>query len=362
MTNNSPSNKQNEFAQAVGEAAATAAAVTQCVGDTAVKTGQMAVEATTQAMHNLLEKTTAETGQTLAAIADIPLLKWVSDKFGAGWLKVMLGKVDVSKATARVKELQAQYPSETPAEIAHRLMVKKSVRGAGVGLATNIIPPIAAALLAVDLAATTQLQAELVYEIAAVYGLDLEDPARRGEVLAIFGLSLGSSGVVKTGLSFAEIIPGIGAMLGASTNAVMLYGLGFAACRYYEAKNKSATEKIDLAAIEAASEDYWQTAVAQRVIMDQILVHMVLASYPNESWSNIKAELQAATMTPEAIEAVASHLEKPEPLDSLIEQLDPNLALPLLARCNSIAHSNGELNEQESRIINALAQKASATK
>lgn len=117
-------------------------------------------------------------------------------------------------------------------------MVNKAIQAGGIGLATNILPPIAAALFAVDLATVVRLQAEMVYEIAAAYGLDLEDPARRGEVIALFGLSLGS-GTLKTGLSFLEIIPGFGAILGASTNAVMLYGLGYVTCRFYETKQFS---------------------------------------------------------------------------------------------------------------------------
>jgi len=48
---------------------------------------------------------------------------------------------------------------------------------AGGGLASSILPGVALALLAVDLAATTQLQSEMVYQIAVAYGLD-KDPAQ----------------------------------------------------------------------------------------------------------------------------------------------------------------------------------------
>jgi uncharacterized protein (DUF697 family) len=182
-----------------------------------------------------LEELTANTGKALAALADNPLLRSVSKVLGKDWLLALLGLVNLENARKATSDWQRRYPLETPAEISHRIMVDKAIKAGGVGLATNILPPIAAALFAIDLAALVRLQAEMVYEIAAAYGLDLEDSARRGEVIALFALSLGS-GTLKTGLSFLEIIPGFGAILGASTNAVMLYGLGYLTCQFYEQK------------------------------------------------------------------------------------------------------------------------------
>ncbi|MEM9807751.1 MAG: hypothetical protein AAF959_20995 [Cyanobacteria bacterium P01_D01_bin.56] len=68
------------------------------------------------------------------------------------------------------------------------------------GLATNIIPSEVVALFAVDLSAASKLQADMIFRISAAYGFDLEHPARRGEALAVFVLSLGSGSLFKTGL------------------------------------------------------------------------------------------------------------------------------------------------------------------
>ena len=53
----------------------------------------------------------------------------------------------------------------------------------------------------------------------------LKQPTQRakGEALTIFALSLGVSTAVKTGLSAVELIPLIGAAVGASSNAGILY-------------------------------------------------------------------------------------------------------------------------------------------
>jgi uncharacterized protein (DUF697 family) len=50
---------------------------------------------------------------------------------------------------------------------------------------------------------------------------------------------MGGSGVLKGGLSFVELIPVIGAVVGASSNATLIYSLGYIACRFYEAKRHS---------------------------------------------------------------------------------------------------------------------------
>ena len=183
----------------------------------------------------LLEETTVFTGQTLEQIASNSMLKTVDSTIGLDWLMTFLGTANIDKIEATVNRVKQKYPEETSNQIAHRLIVQKTLEGSRLGLITNIIPPVAALCLGIELIATIKLQTDMVYEIAAAYGLDLNDPARRGEVLGIFGLSLGAD-ILKTGLTIVEIVPGIGAVVGASTNAAMLYVLGQTACLFYEGK------------------------------------------------------------------------------------------------------------------------------
>jgi uncharacterized protein (DUF697 family) len=115
----------------------------------------------------------------------------------------------------------------------------------------------------------------MIYQIACAYGLSLKDPARKGEVLAIFGLALGGNSAIRAGLGFVRNVPVAGAVIGASSNFVLLYTLGYAACRFYEAKLNPLSSQENLQASLAESEKYLQSAIAQEVIMDQILVHIV---------------------------------------------------------------------------------------
>ncbi|MBD2308987.1 hypothetical protein H6G17_26335 [Chroococcidiopsis sp. FACHB-1243] len=82
------------------------------------------------------------------------------------WLFGMTNQVDVEKAKATVRALQQQYPNELPSEIVHRLMSRKALDAGKMGFMSSLIPGLAVALLAIDLAATTALQSELVYEIS----------------------------------------------------------------------------------------------------------------------------------------------------------------------------------------------------
>ncbi len=302
----------------------------------------------TSQTQNILEQTTKSTGKTLEWIAENPLIKTVDNTLGLDWLIGFLGKVDTAKIRATVDKMRSQYPDATPNEIAHRLIVRKTWEAGRLGLATNIIPPIAALFLGIELIATTKLQGELVYEIAATYNLDLEDPARRGEVLAIFGLSLGAD-VFKTGLTVVEIIPGIGALVGASTNAAMLYVLGQTACRFYQGK---ISNREDLLMPEETDRD-WQKAVNQCQIMDRILAHMVKVSYPDEDWAEILPNVKQ--ISPSSMAVIAENLNQPQDITLLLKELTSEFAPLTLKRCYDIAMSNGNITLAEQEILSQMA-------
>lgn len=216
------------------------------------------------------------------------------------------------------------------------------------------------ALLAIDLAATTALQTELVYEIAAAYGLDLHDPARKGEVLAIFGLALSGGNAVKAGLGFLRNVPLAGTLIGASTNATVLYSVGYAASRYYEAKlNEDLAEPTteSLQQIQQQSEEYLNVAIAQQTVMDQILAHMILASHPNQTWENILPELKTMQFEPNSLKTIEANLHTPQPLDALLQRLDCDFAVPLFAQCQQLAQRDRIVSDEEKKILDAVAGK-----
>ena len=189
-----------------------------------------------------LEPATATVGSVVGPIANLPFVRYMTVLPGMKWLMAAIGQVNVQEVRSQVDDLRQQYPLETKRALAQRVMAETAVKAAGVGLATNFIPPVALALTLVDIGAIAALQANMIYRIATIYGYSPTDHDRRGEVLAIWLLSSTAGGMVKSGLSVAELIPGLGAVLGVASNATVLYSVGYFACRYYETKRSAPTE------------------------------------------------------------------------------------------------------------------------
>jgi uncharacterized protein (DUF697 family) len=333
------------------------AQTSKAVLDTVVEVG----EATTKQTHKLIEEITQTTGQIVNCLSENWLIRKLSGVLNLNWLIAATDVVDLEKAEAAVNKLKQKYPNESPSQIAHRIMVEKATQSATVGLATSILPGIAVALLAIDLTATTKLQSEMLYQIASVYGLDLKEPARKGEILAIFGLALGGGRLLKAaGLGLLRNVPLAGAAIAASSNATIIYSLGYAACRFYEAKLDESTSlgsPETLATLKAESEKYLESAIAQEAIMDQILVHMILASHPDKTLSEILPELQAVKLSPTSLDAIAQNIKSPKSLDVLLNQLNRDFAIPLLAQCEKIAQLDNKITPHEQEIIAAIAKK-----
>lgn len=355
-SNQQPDAKSNDFLAPVTE-----------TGEAIAKTGQAIVgsifwlgEAATKQALQWLEQGTHNAGHAVTMVGNFPLVRRFAGVLKLDWLLGLNDQVDLAKAEAEVKKLQQQYPHESPSEIAHRIMVQKAVQAGGIGFASSMLPGFAAALLAIDLAATTVVQSEMVYQIAAAYGMDLQDSARKGEVLGIFGLALGGRNAVKAGLGFLRNVPLAGAVIGAGTNVTMLYSLGYAACRFYEAKLASREPEPTsetLQAIQQESEQYLNVAIAQQAVVDQLLAHMILASYPEKTWDDILPELKTLQLDASSLETIARHLQSPEPLGALVQQLNCDFAIPLLSQCRHIAELDGQVTEEETRVLEAIAER-----
>lgn len=188
------------------------------------------------------EPVTATVGNVVGPIANLPFIQFATALPGMKWLLAALGQVNVGEVRSQVAELRQQYPQENKRALAQRVMAETALKAAGVGLATNFVPPVAFALTLVDIGAIAALQANMIYRIATIYGYSPTDHDRRGEVLAIWLLSSTTAGVVKSGLSIAELIPGLGAVLGVATDTSLIYSVGYFACRYYETKRSAPTE------------------------------------------------------------------------------------------------------------------------
>ncbi|GAB4338520.1 MAG: hypothetical protein OHK0047_28800 [Leptolyngbyaceae cyanobacterium] len=233
-----PSNRDSS-PDPLRDAIAAAIRASQTIANHLRRTATVVDDMVAPQLYQFVEQGTETIGRVVTPFAENPIVKFATKVPVLNWLMAAMGQVDVARVQQDVDKLRRQYPAETEEQLAHRVMVDTSWKAAGIGLATNLIPPLALSLFAVDIGAIAVLQAEMLYRIAAIYGFSPTDSTRRGEVLALWGLSTGSSGLMKSGLSILEVIPAVGTAIGVSSDAGLLYGLGHLACRFYEEKRKA---------------------------------------------------------------------------------------------------------------------------
>lgn len=223
----------------INELIAAALKASQAIGERFQVAATVTGERVGAALYEFVEQGTENVGRVITPIAENPLTKFATTIPGVRWLFAALGQVNTARVQQDVAELQRQYPADTPDQLAQRVMVDTAWKAAGIGLATNFIPPLALTLLAIDLAAISALQAEMIYRIALIYGFSPTEPARRGEVITLWALFTGSSELMKLGLSAIELLPGIGAIIGTSSNASLVYSMGYLSTLFYQEKRRA---------------------------------------------------------------------------------------------------------------------------
>ncbi len=167
----------------------------------------------------------------------------------------VVSDVDFKAAAARVDALKEENPDASEEELSRKLIRDKCQRTGTVGALTSgagLIPGIGTAAavtlgVAADIGATFKLQAELVLEIAALYNYPLTDEEKQRLVMAITGLSAGTTALarqagqkaaVKVGEKFAEksvlkALPVVGVIASAGTNVLSTYVIGQRADVYF---------------------------------------------------------------------------------------------------------------------------------
>lgn len=170
-------------------------------------------------------------------------------------LAKVIDETDETAAAARVVKLRADHPAESAEKLADRLIRRKCRDTAVIGAATSglaIIPGLStitslALGVATDFGITFKIQAELVLEMAALYGHQMTPQEKRRVVMTVTGLSVGTTAVAyrmgnnisrrvtaRVGSKYvAGSLPVVGMAASASTNAAMTYFIGKRAQAYF---------------------------------------------------------------------------------------------------------------------------------
>ncbi len=201
--------------------------------------------------------TAVEAGLQLSEKQNTDLSPEAQQKSGALFNMLMkaVSDVDISAAGERVKTMQAKYPKASQEKIARKLIRQKCEQTATVGAVTagaGLIPGVgtAAAIIvgtAADIGATFKLQAELALEIAHLYNYPLNNEEKQQLVLAITGISAGTSVALRrvgqraslklsetfAEKSFIKALPVVGVLASAGTNVLSTYIIGQRADAYF---------------------------------------------------------------------------------------------------------------------------------
>ncbi|NEQ26426.1 MAG: hypothetical protein F6K28_46825, partial [Microcoleus sp. SIO2G3] len=182
--------------------------------------------------------------------------------------------IDLDKAKQDVKKFRTDYPHFQPSQIAEHCIQEKVIWATATGLIGGVVPGIG---LGVDLLTTSPLLVEMVYQIAVAYGFeDLDNQARKGELLAIFSLALSKDKIVHLGLGFLlKQSPIPSWAIDASTNVLMFLLVGYAAREYYEAKVNRLTLQEAFNVLETEIEAYSEKVISQREVIREVVNNAV---------------------------------------------------------------------------------------
>jgi hypothetical protein len=359
------SNTTNQAGQSVIETAVNIKGSVENISNTVIQGGKVAVKNifNVENIFNLKKEVknptlkTTPTSGVLDFISNNPLLKSLIKTINVDKILEIIEKVDLDKVETEVKQLKTQYPHESSSQISHRIMGAKALDLGSSEIASKLVSERLATLMGADFSNNTTLEFEMIYQIAYAYDLDLYDPIRKDEALAIFSLALGSNQALKLGLGLLEDVPLAGTIISVSTNAAILYALGYAACRFYESNLYQDKKGATLETVQFESQKYLEIAIAQEAIMDQILIHIILVKNPDQTLEKILPQLQNAPLSLNSLEVISKNLNSPPDLNSLLEQINPDFAVALLAKYQKIANLDAVITPQEEQIINAINQK-----
>lgn len=347
---------------------------------------------------NSIEKSGKVVGGVLDKVNSSDFYNTVADKFGINWFFDRIINVDIEKTKKQVEKFKTKYPDATLDEIADRLTTHKAIYTAGVGFASGIIPANIPAIV-IDFVTTIGAQCELIYELALLYGMDLEDDTRKGEVLTLIALGAGSTKTAESALKlavdiskqkighimaektiktlsvvvgeriakrfFAKMIPVLGGIIGASLNAAMITLTGRGAKAFYKnlteigyVYNGELPDYIKNVYNQKDLKIEMKTDLTELVIIKIIIYLLHKGNISEEAiQKNIFQYFDSVKSNPQYEEYVLQEINNPTYNPELVEKLDRNNASILLTKAILCINNTGNLNEFHKKFLTGIAIK-----
>lgn len=213
-----------------------------------------------------------------------------------------VNRADAIAAQQRAGELVHSRPAATPDELVEILIRNKALQTGSVGALTSgaaIIPSVGTAVsltlgAVTDIGMTFKMQAELVLEIAAIYGYEFTSAEQRNALLLVTGLGVGTEQLVATGGAkltaevserFAEhtvlrALPYLGVAASAGVNLLSTYVIGRRAQAYFKLGPQAVGD--------------WAESVRAISGVDERKILGWLAQTSSQSWGAFKTGIASA--------------------------------------------------------------------
>jgi uncharacterized protein (DUF697 family) len=177
-------------------------------------------------------------------MGDKRLQSLASDEFFYFFLR--LRKSEVRRT---VQALKSRYPRESPGQLAKRLVEAKTQLAILGGTLLNLpllVPAVGQAMKLLGLVGATSMLTRmhlyLILEIALVYGQDIDDEARVGEMLAVIAATALGSAAPPMLVQALKLNPLYAIPAGALSASAVTQLIGHAAVAFYQEKESREAE------------------------------------------------------------------------------------------------------------------------
>lgn len=148
-------------------------------------------------------------------------------------------QIDLDAVDKFITRLLTKFPNATPEQMTQRLLRRQLLRVSRTSAVMSVVPSKMAESVGVDYVEIALIQAEIIFQIAAAYGFELQTPESKDEAFAITDRVLRANRLARIGLSATQMIPVAGGFISAGTDTYLVYQIGNMAQQFY----KSLTEE-----------------------------------------------------------------------------------------------------------------------
>ncbi|NMG07108.1 hypothetical protein [Brasilonema sp. UFV-L1] len=148
--------------------------------------------------------------------------------------RVHIEQINLDEIETFVAHLWKKFPKANPEQIAQRLLRRQLLRVSRTSAVMSVVPDKMAESVGVDYVEIALIQAEIIFQIAAAYGFELQTPESKDEAFAIIDRVLRANRLARIGLSATQMIPFAGGFIRTGSDTYLVYQIGNTAQQFYK--------------------------------------------------------------------------------------------------------------------------------